>query len=401
MAVQPASSNAAEVVLTFLESVGRRSEAELYLRLFRKVPKESFAIIAPSGPVVRQALGSLVEQLRFLGDLGLFAPLVLGLFDPESAAASSERLVKRLPSVGLDACPHAMSEPDLALRVTDELRAERVPVLHFAPQDGSDLDERVRALGALARSLDTHKVVLLRRRGGIALRNDRVPGLGARADGRRLSVVNLRTDREALLKARQLGKRDAELVQTAQKLIESVESDSLLVSVTSPLNVLKELFTVKGAGTLIKPGTAIVRHGSYADVDVPRLTRLLEQSFGRSLDPGFFDRRPLCIYLEAAYRGAAILHDEEPAPYLTKFAVEPEAQGEGIGNDLWHAMQSDFPSLFWRAKPDNPINSWYQTMCDGMVRLPRWTVFFRGIDSSKIPALVARADALPVDFASL
>ena len=43
------SPDAAGVVLTFLESVGRRSEAELYLKLFRELPKESFAIIAP-GP---------------------------------------------------------------------------------------------------------------------------------------------------------------------------------------------------------------------------------------------------------------------------------------------------------------------------------------------------------------
>ena len=46
----------AEAVLTFLESVGRRSEAEFYLRLFRKIPKESFAIVAAEAPVVRRRL---------------------------------------------------------------------------------------------------------------------------------------------------------------------------------------------------------------------------------------------------------------------------------------------------------------------------------------------------------
>ena len=57
--------------MTFLESVGRRSESELYLRLFRELPKESFAIIAVESAVVRYAAGSLVEQLRFLRELGL------------------------------------------------------------------------------------------------------------------------------------------------------------------------------------------------------------------------------------------------------------------------------------------------------------------------------------------
>jgi len=398
VAAQSPPANAAEVVLTFLESVGRRSEAELYLRLFRKLPKESFAIIAPGGPVVRQALGSLVEQLRFLADLGLFAPVVLGLFDPEAAAFSSERLVKRLPTVGLDATPHEMGETGLADRLREELRAERVPVVRFKPRDGSSFTDRTPELGALARALDTRKVVLLRRRGGVAFRGERVAGDG-RPDAR-VSVINLRTDRETLQSRRLLGKREAELVDIAEMLIDAVEPDSLLVNVTSPLNLLKELFTVKGAGTLIKRGTAIERRNSYAEVDVPKLSLLLEQSFGRALDPGFFDRAPLCIYTEAAYRGAAIVHDEEPAPYLTKFAVEPEAQGEGIGNDLWQAMLRDFPRLFWRGRPDNPVNVWYQSVCDGMVRLPRWTVFFRGIPAEKIPAVVERANQLPSDFAS-
>lgn len=391
-------------MLTFLESVGRRSEAELYLRLFRKLPKESFAIIAPGGPVVRHALDSLVEQLRFLSDLGLFAPVVLGLFNPEAAAAGSERLVKRLPSVGLEACLHEMSEPDLASRLREELRGERVPVVHFRSQDGAGYKERLLALAALARDLDTRKVVLLRRRGGLVSKNsgplELAPGHALPTIDGRISVINLRTDRVQLMTGRHLGKREAELVEAAHSLIQAKPEDPLLVSITSPLNLLKELFTVKGAGTLIKPGTAVERRDSYAETDVAKLTQLLESSFGRALEPAFFERPPLAVYFEFSYRGAAILLDGAPAPYLSKFAVEPEAQGEGIGNDLWQAMLRDFPRMFWRGRPDNPINSWYQSICDGMVRLPRWNVYWRGIDASDISAVIARAETLPPDFAA-
>lgn len=394
---QPAPADAAEVVLTFLENVGRRSEAELYLRLFRKLPKESFALIAPGAPVVRQTLGSLVEQLRFLADLGLFAPVVLGLFDPEVAATGSERLLKRIPTVGLDPKLHAMAEPDLADRLREDLRAERVPIVRFLPGASSGFAERTTELGSLASLLDTRKVVLLRRRGGLTSRSERSPGDPPRPEGR-ISVINLRTDREGLLKVQKLGKRDLELLEIAERLIGAVVSGSLLVSVTSPLNLLQELFTVRGAGTLIKQGTAIERYFSYADTDLHRLSQLLEQSFGRSLNPSFFERAPLRIYVESAFRGAAILHAEQPAPYLTKFAVEPEAQGEGIGNDLWQAMLRDHPRLFWRGRPDNPINAWYHSVCDGMVRLPLWTVFFRGIGPDEIARVVDRANTLPSDF---
>lgn len=391
-------------MLTFLESVGRRSEAELYLRLFHKLPKESFAIIAPGGPVVRHALGSLVEQLRFLSDLDLFAPVVLGLFNPEAAAAGSERLVKRLPSVGLEACPHEMSEPDLAERLRHELRSERIPVVHFRSQDGVGYRERLLALAGLARELDTHKVVLLRRRGGLVAKNagplELAPGHALPTADGRISVINLRTDRVQLMTGRHLGKREAELVEAAHALIQAKASEPLLVSITSPLNLLKELFTVKGAGTLIKPGTAVERRDSYGETDVTRLSALLESSFGRSLDPAFFERPPLAVYFESSYRGAAILHDHAPAPYLSKFAVEPEAQGEGIGNDLWQAMLRDFPRLFWRGRPDNPITPWYQSVCDGMVRLPGWNVYWRGIAPGDIATVIAQADSFPADFSA-
>lgn len=391
------------MVLTFLESVGRRSEAEFYLRLFHKLPKESFALIAPGGPVVRYGAGALVEQLRLLAELDLFAPLVLGLFDPESAAASVERLGRTLPSVGLVTSVHAMGEANLAETIRAELRAERVPLLVFSAS-GSTLDGRLRELAELARALDTRKVVLLRRRGGIRARGDRPIELGAghtlATSGGWISVINLRTDRTALLASRRIGKRDVELVESANTLIGALGSSSLLVSVTSPLTLLRELFTVKGAGTLIKPGTAIERRNSYAELDVARLRQLLEESFGKPLAPGFFDRAPLAVYYEVAYRGAAIVHDEPEAPYLTKLAVLPEAQGEGIGADLWHAMLRDFPSLFWRSRPNNPITPWYQSVCDGMLRRPGWDVYFRGVAAEVIPKIVARAEALPPDFGS-
>jgi acetylglutamate kinase len=122
------------------------------------------------------------------------------------------------------------------------------------------------------------------------------------------------------------------------------------------------------------------------------------ESFGRTLAPDFFERRPLAIYIEASYRGAAILLAATPAPYLSKFAVLPEAQGEGIGHDLWHAIERDFPSIFWRARPNNPIAVWYQSECDGMLRRPGWNVYFRGLEPERVPELVAHAEAMPPDF---
>jgi hypothetical protein len=400
--VGPTPATPADVVLTFLESVGRRAEAELYLKLFRQLPKESFAMISPGPQVLRDGLGQLVDQLRFLADLDLFSPLVLGLFDPGTAAAGAERAARRATLAGLVPYVHTMDEPDLADRLREELRAERLPIVTFPELVGDTLDARVGRLAELARALDTRKFVLLRRRGGLSARGDGPlelgPGHLLPSLGRWISVVNLRTDHALLDASKRLTKRDAQLLDCASRLIELVAPNPLLVSVASPLNLMKELFTVKGAGTLVKRGTPIVRHESYAGLDLARLRALVDASFGRTLVPGFFEKAPLAVYLDENYRGAAIVHPGGGAPYLSKFAVEPQAQGEGMGNDLWAALSRDFSSLFWRTRHDNPILPWYLTLADGMARTANWHVLWRGIEHPRIPEIIAEAEVAPPDF---
>ena len=220
-------------------------------------------------------------------------------------------------------------------------------------------------------------------------------------DGGRISIINLRTDRAGIVAGKTLPKRDAELLAAAERLIDLSQPTPILASITSPLNLLKELFTVKGAGTLIKLGSAVARHRSYVNIDTARLRKLLEASFGRALDANFFERAPLAVYVEAEYRGAAIISHGTPVPYLSKFAVEPEAQGEGMGRDLWQAISRDYPALYWRGRPDNPIASWYATVCDGMVRMSEWNVYWRGIETLRIPEVIEAARAHPADFTPL
>src|SRR6185295_15882026 len=117
LTVPAVQTNPADVVLTFLESVGRRAEAELYLRLFRQLPKESFALIAPGSQVLRDGAGALAEQIRFLAALDLYAPIVLGLFDAGPAAAGSERIARRIAASGLVPYVHTMDEPELGAKL--------------------------------------------------------------------------------------------------------------------------------------------------------------------------------------------------------------------------------------------------------------------------------------------
>lgn len=391
-----------ETVLTFLESVGQRSEAELYLQVFRRFPKESFALIAPQTPVVRGSLGALADQLGFLSRLGLHAPVVLGAFDGEATTDDRAAVVDAFRDVGIAAEPYDVTGAD---EVRAALRAERVPVL--LPE--ARVEE---VIVHLARELSTRKLVILRGRGGLGPhgqpRVEIAPGHVLLGHASGISVINLRSDFDALLASGHLDDEDATLLRRTCALLDRIAAGSsttanTMLNVASPLTLLKELFTVRGAGTLIKRGAAILTAHGYADVDLSRLKHLLESAFGRTLQPDFEKRVPLGIYLEQDYRGVALV---EPGlaqhgadcVFLSKFAVQPVARGEGIGQDLWWALVREHPSVYWRSRPENPINPWYQTVCDGMHRGRRWHVYWRGVDPALLPALIQDAESRVEDF---
>jgi acetylglutamate kinase len=245
---------------------------------------------------------------------------------------------------------------------------------------------------------------VLRQQGGIGpdgtLGIELGPGHFLPAHPGGISVVNLRADHDALLASGTLDREDAELLADIRETLEHAALPNTTLSVTSPLALLNELFTVKGSGTLIKLGSTIHRYSDYAPVDLGRLKELLESSFKRTLSEAFFDAPITSIYLEEGYRGAAIVQPGHQGAYLTKFAVDPLAQGEGIGQDLWRAMHRDTPRLYWRARRTNPILPWYQTVCDGFVHQGEWSIFWRGYQPGEIEALVRDALAHPVDLVS-
>jgi acetylglutamate kinase len=173
------------------------------------------------------------------------------------------------------------------------------------------------------------------------------------------------------------------------------------VAVVSPLALLRELFTVSGAGTLIRRGSRIDKHANFDAVDQVRLRILIESAFGKLLKAEALDRGVECIYLDENYLGAALLSRTPVGVYLSKFAVDRAAQGEGIGGDLWSVMTRDYPSFFWRSRPDNPITPWYAKQCQGLVRFPDWHVFWIGLSPAEIQPAIEFARALPGDFVPL
>ncbi|KAF7595872.1 Amino-acid acetyltransferase, mitochondrial [Aspergillus hancockii] len=135
-------------------------------------------------------------------------------------------------------------------------------------------------------------------------------------------------------------------------------------------------------------------------IDLPRLVRLIEDSFNRKLDvQDYLDRvndRLAGLIIAGEYEGGAILTWELPpgvendgsaasearmVPYLDKFAVLKRSQGAGgVADIVFNAMvRACFPNgVCWRSRKDNPVNKWYFERSTGTWKLAEtnWTMFW-------------------------
>jgi bifunctional N-acetylglutamate synthase/kinase len=377
-----------EIIQRFLESVGQKADVDLYLKLFRSQRKESFAILAAGAQIVKSALDPLHFDLRILAGLGLAPVVLLGLTEPKDADKQAQRVREWLVEDDVPArlVPSGAALDDAALDVVRAtISAGEIPLVSLEAARDVNYEARFRLLARLAEALETRKVVFLSRRRG--LEQGSAP----------LSGVNLTTDYDRLMAPGALSRGQSQLLKQVKQLLELVPH-RMSAAVVNPLHLLRELFTVGGAGTLIRRGSRVDAHASWNGLDQVRARTLFESAFGRPLRAGFFAEPVDRLYLEENYRGMAVIRQTKVGAYLTKFAVDRQAQGEGIGGDLWTVLTRDFPAFFWRSRAANPITPWYVKQCDGLARFPDWHVFWRGLTVEAIDPAIRHALAAPIDL---
>ena len=433
------ASNTQDVIARLLTNIGSRKEVEQYLRNYASVDAPKFAVVKASGAIIEGNLDALASSLSFLQRVGLVpivihggnvqldralaqagidAPVVKGLRKMTPAALevarrvlheTNLRLVEAIERLGTRVRPFTsgvlevkrIETPDLGL--VGEITAVRESAIAQAAQAGilpivAPLGETAKGqilvvhadavARALALALKPHKVVYLNESGGLT--DDR---------GMIRSAVNLAEDYDELIADVSMGPESKRKLIEINALLQELPPTSS-VSVTSPDHLAKELFTHRGEGTLVRRGERVSRHEGWSHIDTPRMRLLLEECFGRALDEGYFlEKEPYRVYLAESYRATAILTLEDSVPYLDKFAVTTEAQGEGIGGSIWQRMRKENPKLFWRSRAQNPINSWYAQNADGLYKTDKWWVFWCGMSGfPEIQRSVERAIAMPATF---
>lgn len=344
----------------FLDSIGRREEYEFYLRKFQSDHSACFALVVPDDASVQTSGDLMIFDLQFLLRLELSPLLVL-------AGTNAESNLQLLEDHGELEQLHLSPDEDISVwreHMTTARKAGRIPVWCDPEREPVDAVEQL--IPRLA-----HRVQVLRAEGMI-----RKPGTDER-----LFYVYLKRKLE-----KPLLEQDLPAVAMAERLLE--KDPRLHVSVSSPLYLLQEMFTVRGMGSIIRPGSEILHREGLEDVDRDRLIHLVETAFKKALRDTSVLNQACDIFLEARYRGAVILEAHPAGKYLSKFTVGTEARGEGVAQELWEEGCLPQPKLFWRSKSDNPVNHWYERQADGSHREQGWTVFWRGIPPSELPEII-------------
>ena len=355
-----------KTIRLFLDSIGRREEYEFYLERFQAGDTPAFALIYPDADCVEQAADVLLFDLQFLIQLGLAPVVLLPACLAESAFEAHAGEVRRM---SLDA---GTAVREVAGFVQSAISGHGVPVLSSAAPVPDMLRLLVPAIG--------NRVHIVR-------------ACGAMRSGAHAQIYYYYTQRPNtdVLRA-----EDESTFALARDLLEA--RPGVHISITSPMNLLREVFTVKGAGTVIRRGSVIHAVGALEGIDREQLLALLDRAFGKSLSDTSFLSAVRHGYIEEEYRGAALLESRPFGDYLSKFAVGTEARGQGLALELWDEVVAHHPRLFWRCRDQNPIRSWYEKQADGRQRIDAWLVFWRGIEPEHVPALVAYCRDRSPDF---
>ena len=408
-----------QTIVRLLSSMAGAKEISQYLKRFSQLDAARFALVKVGGAVLRDDLDALTSSLAFLQDVGLTPIVIHGAGPQLDEALSSAGIHKQIVNGLRVTTPEALAivrrvfhaqnlklvealqlqdtratsivsgvfEADYLDRETyglvGEVKRVDLAPIYASLQAGSipiiaSLGETIGgqilnvnadfAANELVQMLQPYKIVFLTGTGGLL-----------DGDGNVIDSINLSTEYDALMAQPWINGGMRVKIEQIKQLLDALPLSSS-VSITRPEELAKELFTHKGSGTLVRRGERVLQATHWHELDTGRLRGLIESAFGRTLVPDYFEHTALHrAYVSENYRAAVILTEHNGLPYLDKFAVLDDAQGEGLGRAVWQLMRDAQPQLFWRSRHGNPVNAFYDAEADGSVKQERWRAYWYGL----------------------
>ncbi len=428
-----------QTIVHLLSNMSDGKEIRSYLQRFSELDRSRFAVIKIGGAILRDSLEETAAALAFLHTVGL-TPIVLHGGGPqlddtlEKRGIASEKLdglrvtgpevldaardtfieqnillVEAIRDQGVSA--HGLTEGAFDADYVDRERyglvgeptevhlpliqsiiaSDAIPILTclgVAPGGQLVNMNADSATRALVHAVQPMKIIFLAAVGGLL-----------DADNRLIESINLASDYEHLM-SQEWVHSGMRLKLAEIKLLLDDTPLSTSVSITTPSGLVKELFTHGGSGTMVRRGELIEKLADKLALDGGQVEKLVEEAFGRTLDPAWWSNLPLeMAYLSESWRAGALVARIGDFAYLDKFAILEDARGEGLARTVWAQVVTDYPVLYWRSRTENGFNAFYAEEADGSVKRGPWTIYWKGEpDFVNIAARVEAIAELPASF---
>lgn len=431
------ASDEKETIVKLLENIGSRREVELYLQHFTSVESQKFAVIKVGGAVLKDHLAILASALSFLQRVGLYPIVVHGagpqlnkLLEAKGIKpqyregirvtdceilelirhvyqAENLRLVEALERLGARARPINggvfTAEPlnfekyGYVGRIVDVnksmiescITSGSLPILTSMAEtlDGQILNINADiAASMIARVIEPLKVVYLNNTGGL-LHGE---------TGEVIDIIDLDKDYNNLLRQSWITSGVRLKLNQIKELLEHLPRTSSACIISAD-HLQKELFTVSGAGTLIRRGFKVYLHKGLQDVDLDRFRNLMEAndldvragniSVARYLQRLTDKDMDAILYHDEAYEMVAALtplsHIIEGCPpeilFMDRLIATKGAELLGLTDHLWRRIRMEQPSLFWTVPKTDEHLGWHFDRSEGSFALPEVTLFWYGV----------------------
>jgi len=377
-----------ELLHRFFEFTGNEKDSLVYLKTFREIQPESFALLYCNSLCFSETGESLLYDLKLLQQLELYPVVVLHQSVLEYIKVFYGKNINfdlELSQNSLDVWVVGSNSNKCSDEIKDAIFNKKIPIVPITESE-DEIFNILKIIKEIIKNINSKKIIYLTPERLFQTENQH-----------QISMINYSNLELLDGVIESLSSFEKTLISQIKDLLTESKSFLKSASVTTPISLFKELFTIKGNGTYFKLGSEIIKT-NLSDINKEKLKKLLEASFHRSIKNEFLDSKIDSILLESDYRGAAILKETKYGTLLTKFAVDEIARGEGIGREIWDKMKSESEVIFWRANKLNPINKWYFKECDGMIKTDNWNIYWIGLQPKQIQLVVDYLSELPGDF---
>ncbi|KAI2627207.1 Aspartate/glutamate/uridylate kinase [Xylaria nigripes] len=417
-------------VIQVLNNVGSKREVQQYLSHFSSVSSQQFAVIKVGGAILTDYLDELCSSLSFLYHVGLFPIIVHGAgpqlnklleeagVEPEFEEgirvtdgktlgiarrlflAENLKLVQRLEQMGVRARPITSSvftadylnkdKWKFVGKITDvnedpiqtAIQNGYLPILTSMAEtsEGQVLNVNADvAAGELARKLEPLKVVYLSEKGGLF-----------DGDTQKISAINLDEEYEHIMSQPWCKFGTRLKIKEIKELLNNLPRSSS-VAIIHPADLQKELFTDSGAGTLIRRGDKLMTVSSVSEfMDISKVKEVLVRdrevrdaraTVDRYID--FLKERKFKAFFDEPMKALAVVLEpsaEEPHASLATLTITKSGWLTNVADNLFAAIQKEYPSLVWTVKSDDENLTWFFDKAAGSLVRGNDVMFWYGIE---------------------